>query len=502
MKINEIIFKIKSQDKAKSGLFLLSAISLLIIISLVTSIFYYLYTQVTLNQKEIIFSELNKKASILSSILNLDAYEKMLKSGMTGEGREYQDIITPLRKAHFSIDGLRYVYTVYISKVDGKDKILFGLDTSLLKDLDNDGIIDHSDFRSEYTDAPKEILKAMASKKTVLTEKPYKDKYGTFISAFVPLINKEGKVFSVMGVDMLYTKYQETLEEYKGLILKIYIACITLLLMFSLILYFLYHKISQYKIQELSLKNEIKEQQNFFIQDYKMAEIGKMMAGITHEINNPLSIIKGFSEQGIKRIDRGEVAPEDHRKTYESIKQSADRIIEIIRNMKSIVSRPIGTEDFFYFSASESMKNVLKAIKYKAVSEKVKFTISIDEGLLIFGNRSQLEQVFFNMLSNSLDAIASQSQPWVSVEVVQDQDFVSFHFIDSGTDLTLEMYKKIEQGFYTSKTDGNGSGMGLLICKKILLIHEGSLIFNPGKNTHFVLKLPRNEAVLKEKIGA
>lgn len=503
MKTNELNFKIKSQDKVKSGLFLLSALALLIIITLVSTIFYYLYTQVTLNQKEIIFSELKKKATILSSIIDLDSYEKMLNSGITGEGRKYQEIVTPLRRAHFSIDGLRYVYTVYVSNINGKDKILFGLDTSLLKDLDNDGIIDHSDFRSEYNDAPKEILKAMKSGQTVFTEKPYKDKYGTFISAFVPLVNKDGKVFSVLGVDMLYTKYQETLEDYKGLIFKIYLTCIFLLLIFSIILYFLYYKISQYKIQEVSLKNEIKDQQNFFIQDYKMAEIGKMMAGITHEINNPLSIIKGFSEQGMKRLDRGQIEIEAHRKNYESIKQSTDRIIEIIRNMKSIVSRPIGTDDFFYFSANESMKNVLKAIKYKAVSEKVNFTIKIDEGLLIFGNRSQLEQVFFNMLSNSVDAISSQPHPWVSIEVKQDdQNFFSFHFTDSGTDLTSEMYKKIEQGYYTSKTDGSGSGMGLLICKKILLIHEGNLTLQPDKNTHFILKLPKNELVLKEKIGA
>lgn len=502
MKINDVIFKIKSQKKIKDIFILFSFVSLLFVVTLVTTIFYYLYTQINLSQKEIILSDLQNKASILSSTINLESYESMLQSDSETEGSEYQKIIAPLRKAHFSADGLRYVYTVYPSNIDGESKIFFGLDTALLIDSDKDGIIDHSDFRSEYNDAPQEILQAFNSGKTIFTQGPYQDKYGTFISAFVPLFNKEGKVFSVLGVDMLYTKYQETMDGYRDLIFKIYVTCIVLIFVFSLILYFSYNKISQYKIQEVSLKNEIKDQQNFFIQDYKMAEIGKMMAGITHEINNPLSIIKGFSEQGIKRIERGQIEPLTHRKSYESIKQSTERIMEVIRNMKSIVSRPIGTEEYFYFSANESVKNVLKAIKYKAISEKVTFKVNIDEGLLIFGNRSQLEQVFFNMLSNSVDAIASQSRPWISVEVTQDLDFVFFHFIDSGTGLTSEMYKKIEQGYYTSKTDGNGSGMGLLICKKILTNHEGQLIFQPDQNTHFIIKLQKNEAILKDKISA
>lgn len=502
MKINDVILKIKSQKKVKDIFILFSVVFLLFVVTLVTTIFYYLYTQINLSQKEIILSDLQNKASILSSTISLVPYEAMLKSDSVTEGSEYQKIISPLRKAHLSADGLRYVYTVYSSKINDKSKIFFGLDTALLIDSDKDGIVDHSDFRSEYKDAPQEILQVFNSGKTIFTQEPYKDKYGTFVSAFVPLFNKEGKVFSVLGVDMLYTKYQKTMDGYRDLIFKIYVTCIVLIFVFSLTLYFSYNKISQYKIQELSLRNEIKDQQNFFIQDYKMAEIGKMMAGITHEINNPLSIIKGFSEQGIKRIERDQIEAVTHRKVYESIKQNAERIIEVIRNMKSIVSRPIGTEEYYYFSANESIKNVLKAIKYKSTSEKVSFKVTIDEGLLIFGNRSQLEQVFFNMLSNSVDAIASQPCPWISVEVTQDLDFVFFHFIDSGTGLTSEMYKKIEQGYYTSKTDGNGSGMGLLICKKILTNHEGQLIFQPDQNTHFIIKLQKNEAILKDKISA
>ena len=502
MNIIEIIFKIKSRKEVKDIFVLFSIVSLLFVVTLLTTIFYYLYTQVNLNQKEIIFSDLQNKASILSSTIDLESYEAMLKSKDVNEGPEYQKIIAPLRKAHFSAEGLRYVYTVYPSSIVAEKKVFFGLDTALLIDSDKDGIVDHSDFRSEYSDAPKEILVAINSGKIVFTQEPYKDKYGTFVSAFVPLFNKEGKVFSVLGVDMLYTKYQETMDAHRNLIFKIYIICIILIFIFSISLYFSYYKISQYKTQEVSLKNEIKEQQNFFIQDYKMAEIGKMMAGITHEINNPLSIIKGVAEQGLKRLDRGQIGPVLHRKNYESIKQSTERIIEVIRNMKSIVSRPIGTEEFFYFSANESIKNVLKAIKYKSVSEKVKFKVNIDEGLLIFGNRSQLEQVFFNMISNSVDAIASQSHPWISIEVKLDADYVLFHFIDSGTGLSSEMYKKIEQGYYTSKTDGNGSGMGLLICKKILTFHQGHLIFQPGQNTHFIVKLQKNEAILKDKISA
>lgn len=483
------------QKNVSKILFSFSMSTLFMVVGLTSTNFYYLYKEVTASQENIVFEELKNKALIMSSVIDMESYEKILNSKIQHENEDYQKNLSPLKKAHASIKGLRYVYTVYVTQKKNQSTAYFGLDTALKIDADKDGVIDHSEFRSEYADAPKEIFEAVKTGKITYTDRPYEDKYGTFISAFIPLKNSKGKVISVLGIDMLYTQHQAMLDGYRNEILKIYLICIFMVSMFTIMLYFFYNKITQYKIQQVSLKNELKNQQDFFIQDSKMAEIGKMVAGITHEINNPLTIIKGLSDQGIKKLKRDNLDIEAHLKNYESIKGSSERIIEVIHNMKSIIGRPIGTDDFYYFAFYESIENVLKAIKYKSASEKVNFKFEIDKKLLIYGNRSQLEQVFFNLLSNSLDAIASEENPWIKIEVERDDNFFKIHFLDSGKGLSREVYRKIERGYYTSKTNGNGSGMGLMICKKIVSIHSGTLDFIEDLTTHFIIKIPKDESI-------
>lgn len=497
---NNLFQQSLTQEKARSSLIVYSLFALMLIIAVMTTSFYLLYENIASSQQGIVYNELEKKAVLLSTVIDIVAYEKLLASKEKDGGKNYLKILAPLRKAHFSIAGVRYVYTAQTQNVNGEKKIFFGLDTSLKLDSDKDGIIDHSEFRSEYAEAPAEITHAIETKQIAFTRDPYTDKYGTFISAFVPLINSKGTVIGVLGVDMLYSNYLAIQQVYKKMIIKVYSIFLGLVLLFSIILWYFYRKLSQSKIQEISLENEIKDQQNFFIQEAKMSDIGKMVAGITHEINNPLTIIKVLSEQGIKRLGRNQMDIDSHRKNYQDIKNSSERIMEVIKNMKSIVSRPIGTSDAYSFSLFESLNNVMTAIKYKSEVENVNIHVEIDKTLLIHGNRSQLEQVFFNLISNSIDAIASQQKAWVRVYCEHDESYAYIHFIDCGTGMDDELYKKIEQGFYTSKA--NGSGMGLMICKKIISIHKGEFHLKKDLNTHFVVKLPLYEMNAAEDVPA
>ncbi|MEG4425620.1 MULTISPECIES: ATP-binding protein [unclassified Microcoleus] len=268
---------------------------------------------------------------------------------------------------------------------------------------------------------------------------------------------------------------------------------------------------------------ELKETQSQLIQTEKMSSLGQMVAGIAHEINNPVNFIGGnidYANQYIEdlaglvtlyqeyypnppdaileRIEDIELEflREDLPKTLCSMKMGADRIREIVVSMRN-------------FSRSDDGKMKSADIHEGIDSTLVILNHRLKQGIQVikqYGNLpalecypAQLNQVFMNIISNAIDALEEVKKEdkgysptiWVSTEITADNT-VTVKIRDNGPGIAATSTQQIFDPFFTTKSIGKGTGLGLAISYQILAKHHGKIEVNSqiGQGTEFVITLP------------
>lgn len=268
---------------------------------------------------------------------------------------------------------------------------------------------------------------------------------------------------------------------------------------------------------------ELKETQSQLIQTEKMSSLGQMVAGIAHEINNPVNFIGGnidYANQYIEdlaglvtlyqeyypnppdaileRIEDIELEflREDLPKTLSSMKMGADRIREIVVSMRN-------------FSRSDDGKMKSADIHEGIDSTLVILNHRLKQGIQVikqYGKLpalecypAQLNQVFMNIISNAIDALEEVKKEdkgyspriWVSTEITADNT-VTVKIRDNGPGIASASAQQIFDPFFTTKSIGKGTGLGLAISYQILAKHHGKIEVNSqiGQGTEFVITLP------------
>lgn len=238
---------------------------------------------------------------------------------------------------------------------------------------------------------------------------------------------------------------------------------------------------------------KMREQEAKMIHSAHLASLGEMAAGISHEINNPLSIISGMAELSLNKVKQGVMDKELLIEALDKIRTTADRISGIIRTMRSL-SR---------MSDSEGLSNVkLHDLVYECVGfnrdrinkYSVRYSIEIPPDFAIQARSTQLTQVFANLFRNAVDAIKDLPERWIRVELVNEPNQVILKVIDSGKGIPAEIAGRIMEPFFTTKR-AYGTGLGLSISRAIARKHGGDLTYeptDPSGNTAFWLTLPKN----------
>ncbi|MEM6451412.1 MAG: ATP-binding protein [Cyanobacteria bacterium P01_D01_bin.105] len=274
------------------------------------------------------------------------------------------------------------------------------------------------------------------------------------------------------------------------------------------------------RTQELSQALEkLQETQSQLIQTEKMSSLGQMVAGIAHEINNPISFIQG----NIKPLDgyltdlvelletyqeeypnpteavldkREEVEVEflveDTTKILNSMKMGTQRVRDIIvslRNFSRLDESAIKDVDL-----CEGLDSTLLILNHR-IKSGVKIIKSYDELPLVRCSPAQINQVFTNIIVNALDAMFEADVELKQLEITTrtvSPDHVQVCIQDSGPGMPPEVKSKIFDPFFTTKPVGKGTGLGLGICFKIIQQHQGTIEVHsePGKGTEFVITLP------------
>ena len=226
----------------------------------------------------------------------------------------------------------------------------------------------------------------------------------------------------------------------------------------------------------------------------KLASIGTMAAGIVHEINNPMTIIKGISSRLLKAGKREEgLDATKVLETGETLNKMVERIYSIIQGLK-IISHQAKQEFPEKFSINDIIVEAVNLCETKIKPTNIEVGVQeVPSSWGVYCNPVQISQIIINLLNNSTDEImSSHENPWLKISCEDHGKDYLIKVTDSGDGLSPEQAEKAFDPFYTNKPVGKGTGLGLPVSKKIAEHHSGDLYVDMNhKNTCFVLKLPK-----------
>jgi two-component system NtrC family sensor kinase len=219
----------------------------------------------------------------------------------------------------------------------------------------------------------------------------------------------------------------------------------------------------------------------------RLAVIGKLAADVAHEINNPLQGIVTYSNLMLEKLH-----PEDPSiGSIDKIIKQATRCTTIVRGLLDFArprkpnKRPT--------DINAVVSDCLSLVEHRAVFHNIQTVKNLGSGLpQVVIDRSQIEQVFMNLIMNAAEAMDGNGRLTVSTRLNPSGRFVEVQFTDTGHGITEENLERIFDPFFTTKEAGHGTGLGLAICYGIVKEHDGSISVSSevAKGATFVVRLP------------
>ncbi len=247
-----------------------------------------------------------------------------------------------------------------------------------------------------------------------------------------------------------------------------------------------FSNILQRKNAELE-KNRLQSQ---LIQSSKLATVGTIISGIIHELSTPSTVLSGFIKRLGSHVKKSPTSDE----YLENMKQASNRILTVVKQLRSFI-RKSTDEDFKAINLQDPIKNALNLQRTQMVDIEVQLNFNLPDAT-IWGELSQLETIFFNFLSNSIDAyiensITTSKLITFSTEKEAD-DKVRIIYQDNAGGLSPETLEKVFHPFYTTKKAGKGTGLGMSVTKEIITKLKGSIAVatKEGEGTKFTIELP------------
>ncbi|MGB7440247.1 MAG: ATP-binding protein [Coleofasciculaceae cyanobacterium] len=399
---------------------------------------------------------------------------------------------------------------------------------------------------SHYQSSPsilKAISQAASGKSDLLrdSESLFKSK----IVVFEPLANDNwGFVIQIESEELYASVHQQLV------IIGIMIVLLSGLATAGMVL--LLHPLSgQVLIQTDELKRQVQEKtaaieqlkqtQAQLIQTEKLSSLGQLVAGVAHEINNPVNFIYGNLEHAeeysqnllelielyqnpnsnsakdieeyIEEIDL-EFLKVDLPKLIDSMQEGANRIRDIVLSLKNFSrAEEVGMKLTDLHEGLESTLLILQhRLKARPDQPEIQVIKRYGELPQVECHINQLNQVFMNLLANAIDALESNKQRHSSEECqansnlivihteLSESNWVAIHIADNGAGMTQAVRNKLFEPFFTTKPVGKGTGLGLSVSYQIIVEHHGGKLWcdsTPGQGTEFTIQIPIRQEIVK-----
>jgi two-component system, NtrC family, sensor kinase len=238
-------------------------------------------------------------------------------------------------------------------------------------------------------------------------------------------------------------------------------------------------------------KRRLQEQ---LLQSEKMSAIGQLIAGVAHDLNNPLASVVGFSDLLAEAAD----VPPRLAEPLAVIRQEAERASAIVRNLLSFARRQEGDRQL------QSIRPILESthqlLKNQLMAARIELTLEFEPGLpAVEVHANQIKQVFVNIINNAAQAITGMRAKAGGgrIEIVTrcEPDGLSVNISDNGPGIPEDVAQHVFEPFFSTKSEGEGTGLGLSICLGIVKEHGGGIRVDPGgagsgRGATFTVELP------------
>lgn len=233
--------------------------------------------------------------------------------------------------------------------------------------------------------------------------------------------------------------------------------------------------------RDVSERKELEKRQ-------RLAQLGKLVADMAHEVNNPLMIISGNAQLSLMQ----DVAADELRHNLEIIIDESRRAKDIIQRLLKF-SRPAKGE-FTATDINKNIESIVSLIEHPFGLSNVAIVRDYGQGLPpVMIDEKQMQEVFINLLNNARDAMTSGGS--VRISTAREGPWVRVSFADTGSGMDEETRRRIMEPFFTTKE--KGTGLGLSVCFGIMKTHGGEMRFEskPGQGTTVTLLLPGSGGV-------
>ncbi|WP_395670268.1 response regulator [Phenylobacterium sp.] len=243
---------------------------------------------------------------------------------------------------------------------------------------------------------------------------------------------------------------------------------------------------------ELQAANrQLKEAQAQLVQSAKMASLGELVAGIAHEINNPLAFILGHQDTVERLVGAagGEASPEGLSKAIDRLKSmrlGLQRIQTLVLNLRKF-SR-LDEAEKQLLNVPDAIETVLALLKPKL--QEIEVRRRFEAGAALHGSPALLNQVVMNIVSNAADALGGEGVIEIATREAPGRYVIEI--ADSGPGIPTELRDRIFEPFFTTKPVGSGTGLGLAIAYSVIRAHDGAIEVDDGPlgGARFTLELP------------
>jgi len=233
---------------------------------------------------------------------------------------------------------------------------------------------------------------------------------------------------------------------------------------------------------------ETRRMQQELVETEKHAAVGKLAAGVAHELNNPLTGVLTFTEELLEDAEEGSPMAED----LQVIMRETIRCRQIVRDLLDFSRQ--GKPNRQPLNLDAVIRRTLNLVQKQAAFQDISFEVELDEGALVTrGDPNQLQQMLLNLVINARDAMNGIGTITLRTRAPEGGK-IAIEVIDHGVGITPENQIKIFEPFYSTK-GAQGNGLGLAAVRNIIELHGGEIALDstPGQGSNFKVYLPSHD---------
>jgi two-component system, NtrC family, sensor kinase len=239
--------------------------------------------------------------------------------------------------------------------------------------------------------------------------------------------------------------------------------------------------------ETIKMKKELEKAQIQILQSEKMASLGKLAAGVAHQLNNPLSSITLFTQLMLEEYKLEENARNDLTRIYKESQRCRDTVKELLEFARQTRQemRP------------HNINNAILRTVFLLENQTLFHNIEIEKELSpslpeVYGDIQQLNHIFMNIILNAADAMEGKGKLTIKSYKALHSDSIIIEISDTGPGIPQNILPHIFEPFFTTKEEGKGTGLGLSLVYSMIDNHKGRIFAKswPGKGTTFVIELP------------